>query len=85
MLSILLVAPIKPELDISCLDFVISGAAPLPVDVMQRFEETFGLRIIEGYGLTEGTCVSSLNPYWGVRKAGLDRPAGPRPGHAHRR
>ncbi len=70
MLSILLSAPVGEGLDISSLDFVISGAAPLPVDVMHRFEEAFGLRIIEGYGLTEGTCVSSLNPYWGVRKAG---------------
>jgi long-chain acyl-CoA synthetase len=70
MLSILLAAPAREGLDISSLDFVISGAAPLPVDIMHRFEESFGLRIIEGYGLTEGTCVSSLNPYWGVRKAG---------------
>ena len=70
MLSILLLSPIKEGLDISCLDFVISGAAPLPLDIMQRFEEAFGLRILEGYGLTEGTCVSAVNPYWGVRKPG---------------
>ena len=70
MLSILLAAPVKEGLDISCLDFVISGAAPLPVEVMRRFEQAFGLRILEGYGLTEGTCVSALNPYWGVRKPG---------------
>ena len=70
MLSILLTAPVKEGLDISCLDFVISGAAPLPVEIMQRFEQAFGLRILEGYGLTEGTCVSALNPYWGVRKPG---------------
>ncbi len=70
MLSILLLAPVKEGLDVSSIEFVISGAAPLPLEIMQRFEETFGLRIIEGYGLTEGTCVSALNPYWGVRKAG---------------
>ncbi len=70
MLSILLTAPVREGLDISSVDFVISGAAPLPLDIMHRFEEAFGLRIVEGYGLTEGTCVSSLNPYWGVRKAG---------------
>jgi long-chain acyl-CoA synthetase len=70
MLSILLAAPVKEGLDISCLDFVISGAAPLPVEIMQRFEQAFGLRILEGYGLTEGTCVSAINPYWGVRKPG---------------
>jgi long-chain acyl-CoA synthetase len=70
MLSILLTAPVKEGLDISSLLFVICGAAPLPLDIFQRFEETFDLRIIEGYGLTEGTCVSSLNPYWGIRKVG---------------
>jgi long-chain acyl-CoA synthetase len=70
MLSILLVAPVAEGLDIRCLDYVICGAAPLPLDIFHRFEEKFDLRIIEGYGLTEGTCVSSLNPYWGVRKVG---------------
>ena len=70
MLSILLLAPVKEGLDISSLEFVICGAAPLPVEIFERFEETFNLRISEGYGLTEGTCVSSLNPFWGVRKVG---------------
>jgi long-chain acyl-CoA synthetase len=70
MLSILLLAPVKEGLDVSCLDFVISGAAPLPLEIMQQFEKKFGLRILEGYGLTEGTCVSALNPYWGERKPG---------------
>jgi long-chain acyl-CoA synthetase len=70
MLSILLAVP-KPEgLDTSSLRYVICGAAPLPLDIFQRFEETFDLRIMEGYGLTEATCVSSLNPYWGIRKVG---------------
>ena len=70
ILSILLASPKKEGLDLSSLAFVICGAAPLPVDVMQRFEDAFHLIIREGYGLTEGTCVSSLNPYWGVRKPG---------------
>ncbi|MCB1327272.1 MAG: long-chain-fatty-acid--CoA ligase [Leptospiraceae bacterium] len=55
------------------LDFMkacICGAAPMPVDVFQKFEEKFGAKIIEGYGLSEGTCVSSLNPLNGVRKIG---------------
>jgi len=70
MLSILLVSPVKEGLDLSSLVYVICGAAPLPVEIFQRFEEKFDLRIVEGYGLTEGTCVSALNPYWGVRKVG---------------
>ena len=70
MLSILLAAPRPEGLDTSSLRYVICGAAPLPLDIFERFEETFNLRILEGYGLTEATCVSSLNPYWGIRKVG---------------
>ncbi len=70
MLSILLAVPRPEGLDAGSLRYVICGAAPLPLDVFQRFEEAFDLRIMEGYGLTEATCVSSLNPYWGIRKVG---------------
>ena len=37
---------------------------------MRRFEARFGVPILEGYGLTEGTCVSTLNPRAGERKVG---------------
>lgn len=40
----------------------ISGAAPLPVKVIQAFKETFGVDIIEGYGLTETTAAVAANP-----------------------
>lgn len=56
--------------DLSFLKACICGAAPMPVEVFQKFEEKFGAKIIEGYGLSEGTCVSSLNPLNGVRKIG---------------
>src|SRR5690606_5300890 len=56
--------------DLSFLKACICGAAPMPVDVFHRFEEKFGAKIIEGYGLSEGTCVSSLNPLLGERKIG---------------
>ena len=49
---------------------MICGAAPLPRELLEAFEERFDIRILEGYGLTESTCVSSLNPYYGVRKPG---------------
>jgi long-chain acyl-CoA synthetase len=39
----------------------ISGAAPLPVKVIQAFKETFGVDIIEGYGLTETTAAVAAN------------------------
>ena len=52
------------------LRYVICGAAPLSVEVLEAFQDRFGIRILEGYGLTETTCVSSINPYYGDRKAG---------------
>jgi long-chain acyl-CoA synthetase len=52
------------------LRYIICGAAPLSRDLLEAFEERFEIRILEGYGLTESTCVSSLNPYYGVRKPG---------------
>jgi long-chain acyl-CoA synthetase len=50
------------NLDLSSLKFVVCGAAPLPVEVFREFEATFNCKVVEGYGLTEGTCVSSVNP-----------------------
>ncbi len=70
ILAILMDAPGADSADYSSLRYVICGAAPLPVSLFNSFEEKFGLHILEGYGLTEGTCVSSLNPYYGVRKIG---------------
>lgn len=56
--------------DLSFLKACICGAAPMPVEVFNKFEEKFKGKIIEGYGLSEGTCVSSLNPMHGQRKIG---------------
>ena len=52
------------------LRYVICGAAPLSRELLEAFQDRFGIRILEGYGLTETTCVSSINPYYGVRKPG---------------
>jgi len=67
---ILLTLPRKREYDISSLQFGICGAAPMPIETFKSFEQTFNIPIVEGYGLTEGTCVSTLNPRNGVRKIG---------------
>ncbi|MBM4326930.1 MAG: acyl-CoA synthetase [Deltaproteobacteria bacterium] len=56
--------------DLSSLRYAVCGAAPLSVELFRRFEEHTGLKILEGYGLTEGTCVTSLNPPFGPRKVG---------------
>lgn len=67
--STLLDVPIGDN-DISSLEFALCGASPMPVEVFHTFEERTGIRILEGYGLTEGTCVSSVNPAYGERRVG---------------
>ncbi|AUW59306.1 acyl-CoA synthetase [Sphingobium sp. SCG-1] len=58
------------DADISSLEFAYCGAAPMPPELIRRFETATGAKIVEGYGLTEGGCVSSSNPAHGERKAG---------------
>lgn len=52
------------------LEFGLCGAAPMPMELMRSFQERTGLKILEGYGLTEGTCVSTVNPPYGERRIG---------------
>ena len=56
--------------DLSSLEVGICGAAPMPVETFKAFQEKTGIKILEGYGLTEGACVSSLNPFFGEQKVG---------------
>ncbi|MBV9923797.1 MAG: AMP-binding protein [Acidobacteria bacterium] len=44
------------------LRFAMCGSAPVPEEVMRRFEETFNCLVVEGYGLSESTCRSTFNP-----------------------
>lgn len=69
ILSVLLDTP-KGDADISSLRYLVCGAAPLSVELFKRFEAHTEMKIIEGYGLTEGTCASCVNPYHGQRKIG---------------
>jgi long-chain acyl-CoA synthetase len=48
----------------------VSGAAPLPVQVLQEFEAKFHIPLIEGYGLSEASPVVTKNPLDGTRKPG---------------
>ncbi|WP_038045709.1 long-chain-fatty-acid--CoA ligase [Thermus caliditerrae] len=48
----------------------ISGSAPLPVEVAERFERLTGAKLVEGYGLTEASPVTHCNPLYGPRKLG---------------
>jgi len=57
-------------LDISSVKGCFSGSAPLPVEVLERFEELTGGKITEGFGLTETSPVTHANPLNGLRKPG---------------
>lgn len=56
--------------DISSLRTAISGSAPLPIELYNRFKAATGVEIAEGYGLTEATCLVSVNPVDGLKKVG---------------
>jgi fatty-acyl-CoA synthase len=56
--------------EINSLEYGLCGAAPMPVELMRSFQDKTGLKILEGYGLTEGTCVSTCNPPLGERRIG---------------
>ncbi|HKG20302.1 MAG TPA: AMP-binding protein, partial [Blastocatellia bacterium] len=60
-----------PEgLDVSRLRFALCGSAPVPVEVIKRFESLFPCPVVEGYGLSESTCRSTFNPPDERRRAG---------------
>lgn len=61
----LLNAADRHKYDLSSIEACISGSAPLPVEVQQKFEEVTGGRLVEGYGLTESSPVTHANFIWG--------------------
>jgi len=58
------------QYDLSSLKACISGGAPLPLEVKQKFEQMSGCKLVEGYGLTECSPIASCNPLFGVNKEG---------------
>lgn len=60
--------PLLKKYDIASIRACISGSAPLPVEVAERFEMLTGGMLVEGYGLTEASPVVSVNPLSGERK-----------------
>ncbi|WP_368506069.1 long-chain-fatty-acid--CoA ligase [Alkalihalophilus sp. As8PL] len=56
--------------DLSSIETCLSGAAPLPLEVQQKFEKLSGGKLVEGYGLTETSPVAISNPIWGERRTG---------------
>ena len=70
MFQALLDHPNLGKTDLSSLKVCISGGAPMPAIVHDKFEQTTCIRLVEGYGLTESAGVVSVNPYEATRKRG---------------
>jgi len=60
----------KLNADISSLRFVISGSAPFPPKLFEQFKSHIQVNILEGYGMTEATCLVSCNPADAAQKVG---------------
>ena len=63
---------LPPEVrpDTASLRCAVCGAAPMPAAAIHAFEDRYGVRILEGYGQSEGTVVTTANPLTGLRKPG---------------
>ncbi len=62
--------PDMENTDLTSVKGCFSGSAPLPLDVINTFQEKTGSIIVEGFGLTESTPVTHINPFNGTRKQG---------------
>ena len=58
------------DADVSSLKSAFCGSAALPVETFKKFENSTGVNILEGYGMTEATCLVSCNPVEGEKKIG---------------
>ncbi|HSP38006.1 MAG TPA: long-chain fatty acid--CoA ligase [Frankiaceae bacterium] len=70
MFSAMLNLANREDYDVSCLRVCISGGSAMPVEVMRGFEEAFGCKVLEGYGLSETSPVASFNHPDRERKPG---------------
>lgn len=62
--------PKLKSFDLSSLGFCLSGGAPLPLEIKQKFETLTGCKLVEGYGLSESSPVATANPLDGPVKEG---------------
>lgn len=60
----------KIDADVSTLKYALCGSAPMPAELFRRFEKATDVKILEGYGMTEATCLIAVNPPHGERKIG---------------
>jgi long-chain acyl-CoA synthetase len=56
--------PDVQKYDLSSIDSCLCGSAPLPIEVQERFENTTGGKLVEGYGLTEASPITHVNFLW---------------------
>src|SRR4051812_1488789 len=70
MYSALLHHPDREKYDVSSLDLCVSGGSAMPVELLHGFDEAFGAKVLEGYGLSETTGMGSFNVPDRERKAG---------------
>ena len=56
--------------DVSSLDVCVTGGAPMPAEFIPAFEKQFGVKIVEGYGLTEASPACSFNMFERPQKPG---------------
>ncbi|WP_371820950.1 class I adenylate-forming enzyme family protein [Tsukamurella sp. PLM1] len=68
-------ADVRP--DTASIRYGVCGAAPASVELLAKVEQRFGFPLVEGYGLSECTCVATVNPFDGPRRAGTVGPAIP--------
>jgi long-chain acyl-CoA synthetase len=70
MYGAMLHLPERGDYDVSSLELCVSGGSAMPVELMRSFEEAFGAKILEGYGLSESSPVASFNHPDRQRKPG---------------
>ncbi len=70
MYSALLHHPERERYDTSSLDLCVSGGSAMPVEVLRGFDEAFGAKVLEGYGLSETTGMGTFNTQDRERKPG---------------
>ncbi|MFC6622431.1 long-chain-fatty-acid--CoA ligase [Novosphingobium panipatense] len=63
--------------EFDCVRVCISGGAPLPLEVRREFEQRTGVRVVEGYGLSEASPIIACNPLDGLVKDNSCGPAFP--------
>lgn len=74
ILSLLLNLRFKDKPSLDSLKYVICGAAPLHVNLQKSFEAKYSCKVIQEYGLTEATCVSSMDNVVARRVGSVGRP-----------